>query len=184
MSARDFDPLRLDVRAFAQDAAHLEGRWPLHQFERIRDAIHSEVKDVDADEVAWRAHGEIRSSRGQPNQPWLHLLATARLKLECQRCLDSVDTALAIDRWFLFVSGEEAAAQTDADINEDVLALTRALNLRDLLEDELLLALPLVPRHEVCPAPLMRADDVAQASHDRLNPFAALTALKRGRPQN
>ena len=156
----------------------------MHQFERIREAVHSEVKASDADDVAWRVRGEIRSSRGQPNQPWLHLLATARLKLECQRCLDSVDTALAIDRWFLFVSGEDAAAQTDADIDDDVLALTRALNLRDLLEDELLLALPLVPRHEACPAPLMRADDVAEASHDRPNPFAALEALKRGRRQN
>ena len=34
-----------------------------------------------------------------------------------------------------------------------MLALSRALDLRELVEDELLLALPLVPRHEVCPEP-------------------------------
>jgi uncharacterized protein len=35
-----------------------------------------------------------------------------------------------------------------------VLALEPALDLKELVEDELLLALPLVPRHEVCPEPL------------------------------
>ena len=35
-----------------------------------------------------------------------------------------------------------------------MLALEPALDLRGLVEDELLLALPLVPRHEVCPEPL------------------------------
>ena len=50
-----------------------------------------------------------------------------------------------------------------------------------LIEDELLLALPLVPRHEQCPEPLPRAfveDDPAIDPAD--NPFAVLAALKRG----
>jgi len=75
----------------------------------------------------------------------------------------------------------------DADSDVDVLALSRSVDLRELVEDELLLAMPLVPRHEVCPAPLLAPQaDVAfeEAEQDRPNPFAALAALKgKGKSQ-
>ena len=59
-----------------------------------------------------------------------------------------------------------------------MLALEPALDLQSLVEDELLLALPLVPRHEVCPEPLpLEPEPAAPAA---AHPFAALAALKRG----
>jgi uncharacterized protein len=180
MSARVFDPLRLDVQAFSGDAGELGGRWPLRQFERLADAVHADTPPSDGDEIFWTARGEQRSARGAPAQIWLHLRARASLKLECQRCLQPVDTPLQIDRWIHFVPGEDAAAQLDADSEDDVLALTRALDLQELIEDELLLALPLVPRHPVCPSPLLAADEAHEPEPDRANPFAALAALKRG----
>jgi uncharacterized protein len=182
MSARVFDPLRLDVQTFAGDAGELSGRWPLRQFERLGDAVHRDAMPAVGDEIAWSARGEQRAARGVPGQNWLHLRAQATLRLECQRCLQPVETELALDRWFHFVPGEDAAAQLDADSEDDVLALTRALDLRELVEDELLLALPLVPRHPVCPAPLLAPSDAEHdaAMPDRPNPFAALAALKRG----
>jgi uncharacterized protein len=130
--------------------------------------------------VAWSARGEARATRGGEIQTWLHVTAATALPLECQRCLKAVDVALQIERSFLFVHGEDAAAQLDADSDDDVLALTRALDLRELIEDELLLALPLVPRHEICPEPLLAG---AEAPVDeKPNPFAALAALKRTNP--
>jgi uncharacterized protein len=62
--------------------------------------------------------------------------------------------------------------------------MTRSLDLVSLVEDELLLALPLVPRHEVCPQPLpmSHGDDVQEEPAP--NPFAALAVLKRGGPPN
>ena len=179
MSARVFDPLRLDVQAFAKEAAELGGRWPLQQFERIGAAVHAEAAAADGDDVVWRARGEQRAARGAPAQNWLHLKAATRLPLQCQRCLQPVQTELDIDRWFLFVPGEDAAAQIDADSDDDVLALTRALDLPELVEDELLLALPLVPRHEVCPAPLLAPKGEHLDVEDSPKAFAALAALKR-----
>ena len=64
---------------------------------------------------------------------------------------------LHAERRIFFVDGEDAAAALDAESEDDVLALTPALDLAELVEDELLLALPLVPRHEQCPEPLPRA---------------------------
>ena len=57
-----------------------------------------------------------------------------------------------------FVHGADLAQQLDEESEEDVLALSAALDLRELIEDELILALPLVPRHDVCPQPLPQAD--------------------------
>ena len=88
---------------------------------------------------------------------------------------------LHAERRVFFVQGEDAAEALDAESEDDVLALTPALDLADLIEDELLLALPLVPRHERCPEPLAPAfveDDAAADPAD--HPFAALAALKRG----
>jgi uncharacterized protein len=181
MNARDVDPLRLDVVAFAKDAGELQGRWPLRELVRLHDAVHPDVRLGDADVVVWKARGEWRRAGGSPGQPWLHVTASASVALVCQRCLGPVVEPLAIERSFLFVHGEDAAAQLDADSEDDVLALTRALDLRDLLEDELLLALPLVPRHGLCPEPL-RVPDMPDVASDKPNPFAALAALKRGPP--
>ena len=77
--------------------------------------------------------------------------------------------------------GEAAAEALDAEIEDDVLALSKSLDLRELVEDELLLALPIVPRHDVCPQPLPLPVDSAPAPEDpteRPHPFAALQRLK------
>jgi len=182
MKSRPVDPRHLDVESFAKEGAALDGAWPLPALERLADAAHPEARPSEADTASWHAEGERRSVRGAEPQSWLHLRANARLALVCQRCLGPVEATIESQRSFLFVAGEDAAAQLDADTEDDVLALTRSLDLRELVEDELLLALPLVPRHELCPEPLPVPDDAPEAADERPNPFAALAALKRGGP--
>ena len=185
MAAREFDPFRLDVEAFAKEGASLDGRWSLAQLDRLAESAlaepDSDVEATSGREVSWQVRGELRALRGGDSQLWLHLNAHTELPLECQRCLKPVVTGVDTERSFLFVRGEDAAAQLDADSEDDVLALTRALDLRELIEDELLLALPLVPRHDVClsPLPMSVADDDASAEAPP-HPFAGLAALKRG----
>ena len=120
--------------------------------------------------------------RGAASQVWLHLRAETHLWLVCQRCLQPVAVDVHGRRSFQFVAGEADAARLDADSEDDVLALTRSLDLLALAEDELLLNLPLVPRHEVCPQPLPLAAGPALPD-DAPHPFAALAALKRGGQQ-
>lgn len=177
MKARDFEPTRLHVEAFAKADMTLEGVWPLAQLERLAS---STVAAGESDPIAWHARGESRAVRGGQPQIWLHIEAMAAVKLECQRCLAPVAVGVDVKRSFLFVHGEEAAAALDSDTEDDVLAMTRALDVRELIEDELLLALPLVPRHEVCPQPLMQGESPLPAEEEAPHPFAALAALKRG----
>jgi uncharacterized protein len=192
MSARDFDPSRLDVAAFAAAAGELEGRWPLARFERLMAAAAGDASALGSIVIDWRVRGERRSVRGGVHgglhagdrQVWLHLAARTALPLECQRCLEPVEMKIETERSFLFVHGEDTAAQLDADTEDDVLALTRALDLRELIEDELLLALPLVPRHDACPKPLPVRDNEAEAGDALPHPFSALATLKRDGPLN
>ena len=176
MTAREFDPCRLDVEVFANEAAELSGHWPLRLFDRVGETLAAAPADDDA--VTWSVRGERRALRAGEPRTWLHLRASARLALECQRCLKPVPVAIEVERNFLFVHGEEVAAQLDAETDDDVLAMPRVLDLRELVEDELLLAMPLVPNHDVCPEPLpVRID--AEVTDDAPSPFAALAAFKR-----
>ena len=182
MKPRIRDPLRLDVEAFVKEGGTLEGRWPLAGFERLVESAHAEARPGPSDEVTWQADGELRPVRGGPPEIWLHVQARAQMSLECQRCLQPVGAALDARRSFRFVADEATAAEIDADSEDDVLALTRALNLHELVEDELILALPLVPMHDACPEPLAAPADGEPAAEERPNPFAALAALKRQGP--
>lgn len=184
MKPREFDPLRLDVAALAEQGASLDGTWPLSSLQRLAASAHNEAPPKGGDVVTWSARGERRVRVGAPAEVWLHLHAGACVELECQRCLGPVATALEVDRALRFVQGEDQAAALDAESEDDVLALSRWLDLRELVEDELLLALPLVPRHEVCPQPLPLAGLAGEAvlpdgQEERPNPFAVLQELKK-----
>jgi len=183
MKSRANDPRRLDVEAVAREGATLEGTWPLGVLKRLAACAHPDATPAAQAGVRWQGRGELRAVRGDAPQVWLHLEAQTSLALVCQRCLGPVPTELHARRSYLFVPGEEAAAALDADAEDDVLALTRALDLEELVEDELLLSMPLVPRHDVCPQPLPSAvaDPGADATPE--HPFAVLAALKRpGQP--
>ena len=180
-SHRPPDLHRLDVAAFAAAKGELSGEWSVAELRRLASAAFEPSQAP----VRWRAEGARLPLPGAGTFPSLSVEADTSVTLECQRCLQPMPWPLHAQRRLFFVEGEDAAASLDADHDDDVLALTPALDLWALVEDELLLALPIVPRHEVCPAPLPRAllDDDAEAAPED-NPFAALAALRRGPAPN
>jgi uncharacterized protein len=183
-SSRPFDPLRLDMLRFAEQGAELSGEWPLSELGRLQETCFHDAPTDPVAPVRWQAEGEAVARPGGEPQVWLHLQAEAQVWLQCQRCLQPVLQPLQVERAFRFVRDEQQAEAEDPDSEEDLLALQPAFDLRRLVEDELLLALPLVPRHEVCPQPLPMSageEDASEAAEERPNPFAALAALKRGR---
>jgi len=185
MRTREFAPRKLDVAAFAQDGASLQGEWPAHSLSRLADAAAPEEPASAWPLVKWRLRGERREPRGVEPQTWLHLEATATVSLTCQRCLQPVQEHLDLSRAFLFVRDEDLAASLDADSEDDVLALSKHLDALELVEDELLLSLPLVPRHDTCPQPLpVSSTELPEDAADeaRPNPFAALASLKGRKP--
>lgn len=179
---RPHDPLRLDVAALALDGAALGGEWPGATLDRLAE-LQAPPQDLALAPVAWQAQAQRVLVPGTDGELWLALRAEASVWLTCQRCLQPMAWPLSLDRRLRFVRTEAEAEALDAELDEDVLSLARSINLRELVEDELLLALPLVPMHDTCPQPLpVSAGDaepdpaVAEAPP---NPFAVLQQLKK-----
>ncbi|MGQ0428876.1 MAG: YceD family protein [Gammaproteobacteria bacterium] len=116
-------------------------------------------------------------------------VATARLRvratadLTCQRCLQPVRRVLESEAQFAFVASDEA---TPPEGREAIVGDPRRVDLAALVEDELLLALPLIARHaagEACelpgsgPAPAVAEAEHAQPAMRR--PFAGLKDLMK-----
>lgn len=180
MNAKSIDPRRLDVAALAAAGGELSGQWPLPDLDRLSGSVLG--AEPEGSPVHWQAEGEQRSVTGGEAEVWLHLTAQACVNMRCQRCLGALAVPLDLDRWIRFVREASEAEALDAELEDDVLELERQMDLRELIEDELLLALPLVPRHDVCPQPLPHSagdDPATEEAPQRPNPFAALAQLKK-----
>jgi uncharacterized protein len=182
---------RLDVAALATADGYLAGDDSLQKYERLKlESCRLEVDLADKERVVWRATGELVDSAGENGkikpQVWLHVTAQTHLPQTCQRCLGEVSTLLEVERSYRFVADEATAEAQDDACEEDLLAISREFNLLALIEDELLMALPQVPLHDVCPVqPKMAAvDDDFEFGADadgvagKPNPFAVLASLK------
>ncbi|MET0310884.1 MAG: YceD family protein [Burkholderiaceae bacterium] len=168
---------RLDLAAFARDGARIEGENALARYPRLM----AETRGMGGDEqVAWAAGGELRPVRGGKDDVWLHVEARVGLPLVCQRCLEPVTAEITVDRQFRFVADEETALAEDDEAEEDLLVFARQFDLHALVEDELLMEIPAVPRHETCPSePRLEAVDEAFVEEAaKPNPFAVLQKLR------
>jgi uncharacterized protein len=182
-----WNPARFDARAFAEAGGVLHEEVPSSRLPRFQAERHSgSVSSQDPWVIPWKASGELReSASGGAPAVWLHLQSRTRLHLTCQRCLGPVENEVGVDRWFRFVADETVATAEDENCDEDLLALEPRPDLLEVLEDELLMELPLVPMHEVCPVPVvMQSGEPGAAVEgaiepDRPNPFLALAKLKK-----
>jgi uncharacterized protein len=152
----------------------------------------------------WQAEGatqpELQDDGTEGPQPYLRLAIHGSAWLECQRCLTPYLQAFNVDATYRIVNTEAEAEEFPLDEDEvDVIVGSTHFDLIDLIEEELLLNLPLVPKHDVCPevheslvsgaaGEEGEGGEVAQdeaeegGEPDRPNPFAALEALKKGGP--
>jgi uncharacterized protein len=164
----------LDVAAFSRQGLSLQGEWPLSSMPRLAAA----VAVVDDSAASWQAQGDQRAVAGAEPEIWLHLQGEIAVQLQCQRCLQLMAERLLVNRSFRFVRGEAEAVRLDEESEDDVMAIQPRLDMLELLEDEFILGLPIVPRHDVCPLPLHVIEDPAVEIEPPPHPFAALAALK------
>jgi uncharacterized protein len=175
-------PTRLNVATFAQAGDVLSGEDPLAIYERLAHDLHGQTANYADKYVVWRAVGHTHTPAGGPPQHWMHMLVQASLPMTCQRCLQAADMEVEIDLQYRFVADEATALAQDEESEEDLLVISKQFNLQELIEDELLMALPIVPKHEVCPGDLKLSssdDDFKAALTQKPNAFAALGSLKK-----
>jgi uncharacterized protein len=157
----------IDGFEFASAGATQQGVWPLSNFPRLRDVLAN-----DAGEVAYEVSG-VRDERGRPG---LRLKVDGTLSLRCQRCLEPMPFEVHTDETLVLAAtlAEIHAEPADAHAPDRVVA-GKEMALRELIEDELILAVPYAPRHESC-LPAGAADSV-----EKVSPFAGLRGLMRGK---
>jgi len=157
----------IDGLEFARAGASLQGAWPIREFARLREALASQDGDLAY---------ELRGGKDRNDRLALRLKVRGSLQLVCQRCLGAMEYPVRVDSELVLASSQE---QIDAEPLEiggpDWVLAGREMALRELIEDELLLAVPQAPRHAKC-----AARETAAAGASR-SPFESLRGLMRGK---
>ncbi len=152
---------------FAKEGRVLEGTLAVSSLERLHDLLVEVSGDVSFQLQGFKSeHGELM----------LHLEIGGLLPLACQRCLKAIPFNLDVDSLLeLIPEGADMSQDELEDDTRDFLPVAGELNVAELVEDEILLALPVAPRHEKCGLP------GAADAGERINPFEVLSGLK-GKP--
>ena len=153
-------PEHVDVARLAARSARLKSVTPVSAMARLAELL------VDAE---GRVDSDLRFSERQ----WIDGEASATVRVACQRCLEPMSVALDA-RIRLAVDADDAALPDD---REAIASDDGSISPRALVEDELILALPIVPMHADGECSVQLADNPAPA--ERESPFAVLKQLKK-----
>ncbi len=168
-------PASIDPIQLAERGARLTGTLPLKGMSRLAQNCLNDTGEVFVDLAFERGEGE--------EVLLMHGRLSVTLHVTCQRCLEGMDLTLETSPWFILARSEKR--QDELGEESDILVADKPLSLSGLVEDELLLALPMVPMHELsqCPARAYVAagtdSGLKQAEEDRKSPFSALSRLKK-----
>jgi uncharacterized protein len=149
------DPRALDLYDFAKSGRQAAGALRVSQMPRMLAEVPPDAPDRDS-VFTWQAEGstqpELQDDGTDAPQPYLRLAVHGSIWLTCQRCLAPYSQHLDVDATYRIVATEEEADEYPLDDDEiDVIVGSRQFDLVDLIEEELLLSMPLVPKHNVCP---------------------------------
>lgn len=169
-------PPIVDVFELARERGVVEGELALDTLPRLALSL------VRADgALHFRVRGEV-DAHGHPGaEMQLH----ADLVLQCQRCNEELKYELRRAARFRFVASEEdLAAIPIVDDDVEVIVGSHAMAVAPWVEDEAILSLPLVPRHDECRPEYTDGPAASHGEPDRPHPFAVLAGLKVRRKPN
>ena len=155
----------IDSLDFARRGGELSGEVPVAELPRMADTL--------ADSAGIISY-VLRGLVGQDEKPYLILTLDGACNLRCQRCLNALPYPInLVSRLRLVSEGETDGADIEDD-EADSIPAEKHLDVLSLIEEELLLSLPIAPKHgsgecEIAVEGLSRSN----------NPFAVLAGLKK-----
>jgi uncharacterized protein len=151
---------------FAQKSLEMHGKIPCSQLSRLRDHLCSDKGELD-----YSVQGSINAE----GAPALKLQVRGLLNLTCQRCLEPMPFPLDCRVNYILVSSEDMLpAPEDESDDADCLVADPQMQVLQLVEDEVMLGLPLAPKHENADCAGLSAGVAVQQE----NPFRVLQGLK------
>lgn len=168
MFARPF----IDSLDFAGNSRQISGEVPVAEMPRLLDALEDSRGILEY---------TVRGGADKQGRPLLDVSITGNCRLRCQRCLGAMEHAVQIDTRLL-LRDQASLDALDSDVaggeeeEFDSILADAHLDVLDLLEEEILLSLPIAPRHE---SGACQATEVGARHEEEQNPFAVLAKLKR-----
>jgi uncharacterized protein len=166
-------PGSVDALKLCQQGVTVVGFLPLANLQRLASQLYLAEGNV-----------QVRLSFGldEQSRKTVNGQLEATLPLVCQRCLERLDSAIDTEFALALVWNDDQAAQLPRTL-DPVLMESEELDLLGIVEDELLLALPLVAVHEQgsCEPPALLGESILGDEHqagEKVNPFQVLAALK------
>lgn len=164
-------PEWVDPLALVDRRARLAGEIPLARLERLAGLLCDTEGSLQA---------EMDFGRFEERRPGVRGKVKGRLHMTCQRCLEAVEIPVDLD-FELYLVESAALAERLPDGLEPLLHERGQVSPREVVEDEVLLALPLVPRHArgQCRPPRGGEATASDVEAERPRPFAVLERLRR-----
>jgi uncharacterized protein len=165
----DHLPDRLDLYAMAEARRALRGRVKLAGLPRVLPLLLSDAGELDV---------VLEFGVDEDGTHTLCGSVTGRLVMQCQRCLEPMEYPLVSSFRLGIVFSQEAAGEL-SDRYEPLLITREPTQIADVVSEEVLLALPIVPMHDEEAECRALVNDYAPAADERENPFAVLAQLKQ-----
>lgn len=164
-------PITIDPFKSAQRRLSCEGYIELSGFDRLRAVTEKCSGQIDV---------SVKFDVDEQNLVMISGNGSAPVTLTCQRCNEPFEHTLTIDFCFSPVKKPEQADELPSYYDAIELDENGEVNLHQLVEDELLLAIPLIPKHELndCQAPADSVWGKLPEELDKPNPFDVLKQLK------
>ncbi|HEX5337315.1 MAG TPA: YceD family protein [Gallionella sp.] len=165
MYARPF----IDSLDFAKNGKQISGEVAVAELSRLLDELENPQGILSY---------TVRGGQDKQGTPWLDVSISGTCQLRCQRCLGGLDHPVQLEERLLLrdQAGLDALDESDDEEEFDSILADTHLDVTGLLEEEILLSLPIAPRHEegAC-----QAADGENKQQEEPHPFAVLAKLKR-----
>lgn len=154
-----------DPYKFAHEGRSVAGQVPVAQLARL-----AETQVDDQGVIDYQVVGAI----AEDGKSVLNVSVQGTLQVQCQRCLSPMSWPVEFVSVLLLVRSEEEIPEDELEIeSRDAIEVEADLDVLTLVEDEILLTVPVVPRHEVCETP------TSAAGLRKESPFSVLAGLKK-----
>ena len=163
----EIDPFRL-----AQNGLKLAGKLQVSDMKRLPAALHNDEGVVDVS-----MHFDV----DETGTPFLRAKFSSSLTLICERCMEPMVLAVEADCLLAIVQNEHKTEGLAEQYEPWLIDSDEPIELGSVVEDELILALPLVPRHDFACLPAeawQSGEEKVEVEEKPISPFAVLSALK------
>jgi uncharacterized protein len=163
---------RYQVQKELTQNGRFEGEIALSELKRLGELVDLEAPDPAARKVTV----SFEFVRSEFDIPMLVGHLQASLDLECQRCLKPIQTPMELDFRLMIDASDEIVRQSSLDT---LYSDDGYIDITEVVEDELILAVPLVAMHEdtACNEDWPLTDSQPEGAAKE-NPFAVLQQLK------